>query len=127
MLGTCDNWLIAGNSFGGVGGVALAGTGSIVTSNAGYNPVGVIAAPWPSIGTDLTNSVTGGIAAPESGVVYTVRHTPKTIVVAGGNVSAIRINGAEIGTTVGCFKLGVGETIAIIYGGSTPTTQIFAE
>jgi hypothetical protein len=126
MLGNCDNWLIAGNSFV-AGGVALAGTGSLVTGNTGYNPVGIIAAPWPSTGTDLTNRVTAGTAEPQSGVVYTVRHTPKTIVVAGGDVSAIRIDGAEIGVAAGCFKLSVGETIAISYDGSAPMTQVFAE
>jgi Right handed beta helix region/Pectinesterase len=127
MLGNSDNWQIAGNSLGGVGGVALAGAGSFVTNNVGYNPVGVIVNPWPSTSTDLTNDVTAGNATPQSGVVYTVRHTPKTIVVAGGNVSAIRIDGADTGLAAGNFKLGVGETIAIFYGTSAPTTQVFAE
>jgi hypothetical protein len=127
MLGSCDNWQIAGNSLGGAGGVALAGTGSVVTNNIGYNPVGVVTNPWPSTGTDLTNSVTAGNATPQSGVVYAVRHTPKTIVIVGGNVSAIRIDGADTGAATGCFKLGVGETIAIFYDTSGPATQVFGE
>jgi hypothetical protein len=55
------------------------------------------------------------------------RHTPKTIVVSGGDVSQILINGADSGSTAGAFKLGVGETIAITYNTSAPSTVVFAE
>jgi hypothetical protein len=61
------------------------------------------------------------------GTAYTVRHTPKTIVVAGGDVSQILVNGADVGLTAGAFKLGVGETIAITYNTSAPTTLVLAE
>jgi hypothetical protein len=126
MLGDSDNWQIAGNNLGSAG-VALVGAGSAVINNFGYNPVGVIINAWPSAGTDLTNTVAAGSAAPQSDVAYAVRHTAKTITVAAGNVSAIRIDGADTGSTAGSFKLAIGETIAISYDTSPPTTQVFAE
>jgi hypothetical protein len=78
-------------------------------------------------GTDLTNRVASGQAVPQSSTVYTVRHTPKTIVVRGGDVFQIRINGTDAGSTEGAFKLGVGETIAITYNTPPPATLVFAE
>jgi hypothetical protein len=48
-------------------------------------------------------------------------------VVNGGDVSRIAINGAETGLSQGAFKLGVGETIAIAYGTTAPSTSVFAE
>jgi putative cofactor-binding repeat protein len=125
MLGNSDNWQIVGNSLGG--GILLTGSGSIVANNLGYNPVGSVSNPWPSNGADLINSVTSGSDAPRSGATYTVCYTPKTIVVTGGDVSQILINGADAGSTAGTFKLAVGETIAIVYSNSTPLTHVFAE
>ncbi|MBV8640918.1 MAG: hypothetical protein JO070_05975, partial [Verrucomicrobia bacterium] len=58
--------------------------------------------------------------------VYTVRHTPKTIVITGGTGLQIAINGVDTGLAAGVFKLGVGETIAISYD-AVPATAIFAE
>jgi hypothetical protein len=127
MRGSSDEWQIVANSFGIGSGILLAGTGSLVVSNFGYNPVGAIVDPWPSSGTDLTNQVAAGSAAPLSGTQYTVRHTPKTIVVSGGDVAGIQIDGADTGSKAGAFKLGVGETIAIVYNGSAPATLVFAE
>src|SRR6266446_1035168 len=49
MLGTSDDWRVVGNHFGG-GGATLAGVGSVLTNNFGYNPVGSISNPWPSNG-----------------------------------------------------------------------------
>jgi hypothetical protein len=102
-------------------------TESVITNNTGYNPVGVIPNPWPATGGDLTNHPAGGSAAPRSGVVYVVRETPKTIVVSGGSVSRILIDGANCGATAGSFKLGVGESIAITFSGAAPATQVFGE
>lgn len=127
MLGSSDNWRITNNSLGVGAGVTLAGTGTVLTGNLGYNPVGNILNPWPQNGTGLTNTVPSGISSPQSGVTYTVQHTPKSIVVSGGDVSQILVNGADVGTTTGFFKLGVGETIGVTYNTSAPVTLIFAE
>lgn len=127
MRGSSDNWRITGNHFAGGSDVELASVGSVVINNFGYNPVGIIPNPWPSNAGDLTNTVSPGSATPQSGTVYTVRHTPKTIVITGGDVSQILINGADAGSTAGAFKLGVGETIAINYGTSSPNALVFAE
>jgi hypothetical protein len=126
MQGVSDNWRVVDNHLGS-GGLVLAGAGSTVLNNFGYNPVGRLPKPWPSGGGDLTNNVTSGNAAPQSGVAYTVRHTPKTVAVSGGDVSQIVVNGAAAGSKAGAFKLGVGETIAITYGTSAPAAEVFAE
>jgi hypothetical protein len=106
--------------------VRLSNAGSVVVNNSGYNPVGAITNPWPKTGTDLVNNISEGAAVPQSGTTYTVRQTPKTVVVSGGNVSTIAINGLDVGVTSGAFKLGVGETIAVVYG-SEPETRVFGE
>jgi hypothetical protein len=127
MRGTSENWRIIGNHLTGGSGVALAGVGSVVVDNFGYNPVGRILNPWSPSGADLTNQVASGSPAPVSGRMYTVRHSPKTVVVSGGDVSRVLIDGTDAGSTAGTFKLGVGETIAITYTSSPPTTLVFAE
>jgi hypothetical protein len=128
MLGTSDNWQINQNYLSNVGTnpVAPVGTGSVLVNNIGYNPVGTIANPWPVSNGDLTNEVSGGSSDPQTGQVYTVRHTPKTIVITSGIGLQIAINGVDTGLAAGVFKLGVGETIAISYD-LVPTTAIFAE
>jgi hypothetical protein len=128
MLGTSDNWQIGQNYFNNVGTepVALRGKNSTVINNSGYNPVGPITNPWPASNGELTNNVAGGSPSPRSGTVYTVRHTPKTIVLARGTVSQIAINGVDTGLTSGVFKLGIGETIAVRYD-VAPTTAIYTE
>jgi Right handed beta helix region/Pectinesterase len=129
MAGNSDNWQITQNYLenNATGPVSLHGTGSVVINNAGYNPVGAILAPWPASGGDLTNDVIAGSPNPQSGTAYTIRHSPKTIVVTGGDVSQITINGVDTGLIGGVFKLGIGETIAVTYGALAPTTAIFAE
>jgi hypothetical protein len=124
-----DGWNIGQNVFvnNGANLVNLLGPASVVSDNSGYNPVGIIANPWPAAGADLTNQVLAGTPDPTSGKLYTVRHSRKTIVVNGGDVSGVAINGAQTGMSQGSFKLGVGETIAITYGTTAPSTSVFAE
>ncbi len=73
------------------------------------------------VAVTLTNDITAGSPNPQSGTVYTVRHSPKTIVVTGGDVSQITINGVDTSLTAGAFKLGIGETIAVTYDTLVPT------
>jgi len=129
MAGSSDNWQITQNYLddSATDPVSLRGAGSVVINNAGYNPVGNIPDPWPASGGDLTNDVSGGSQNPQSGTVYTVRHSPKTIVVTGGDLSQITINGVDTGLTAGVFKLGIGETIVVTYDMLIPTSAIFAE
>jgi hypothetical protein len=129
MAGNSDNWQITQNYLddSATDPVSLRGAGSVVINNAGYNPVGNIPDPWPASGGDLTNEVSGGSPNPQSGTVYTVRHSPKTIVVTGGDLSQISINGVDTGLTAGVFKLGIGETIVVTYETLIPTSAIFAE
>jgi hypothetical protein len=126
---TSDAWIIGQNFLSNGGGnlINLLGPASVVLANSGYNPVGIVANPWPVAGSDLTNQVDGGSPDPASGKVYTVRHSPKTIVVNGGDVSGIAINGAQTGLSRGTFKLGLGETVAIAYSTTAPATLVFAE
>jgi hypothetical protein len=95
-----------------------------VINNSGYNPVGLIPNPWRANG-DLTND-DGGSSRPASAKVYIVRQTPKTIIIAQGDVTDIVIDGTSTGVSTGAFKLGIGETIAITYS-SAPTTTVWAE
>ena len=83
--------------------------------------------PWPASGGDLTNDITAGSPNPQSGPVYTVRHSPKIIVVTGGDVSQININGMDTDLTAGVFKLGIGETIAVTYDTEILNSAVFAE
>ena len=78
-------------------------------------------------GGDLTNNITAGSATPQGGTIYTVRHSPKTIVLAGGDLSQITINGIATGMIAGAFKLGIGQTIAVTYNTQAPTSAVFAE
>lgn len=128
LLGTSDNSQIIQNCFSNVGSspLSLRGTGSVLINNFGYNPVGAITNPWPANGADLINDVAEGSPSPQSGIVYTVRQTPKTIILTGGTVTQIIINGVATGLVTGVFKLGIGETIAVSYD-VVPTTAIFAE
>jgi len=129
MAGSSDNWQMFQNSFSATGPnpVSLSRSGSAVANNSGYNPVGNITNPWPAHGGELTNNVAAGSPSPQSGTSYTVRHSAKTIVVSGGHVSQIAINGINSGLTAGVFKLGLGETIAVTYDPLVPTTAVFAD
>jgi Right handed beta helix region/Pectinesterase len=86
MLGTSDEWHIIQNYFSNVGTtpLSLSGTGSVLTNNFGYNPIGAVPNPWPANGGDLINNVAGN-PSPQSGTVYTVRQTPKTIIIKRRN------------------------------------------
>jgi hypothetical protein len=129
MGGTSDNWQITENCLevNATDTLSLHGTGSVTINNAGYNPVGNIPDPWPASGGELGNDITAGSPNPQRGTVYTVRHSPKTIVVTDGDVSQITINGVDTGLTAGVFKLGIGESIAVTYDTLVPTTAVFAE
>jgi len=126
MKGSSKNWHITANSFAGnrddAPGPLTADATAI--NNAGYNPVGLVESPWRGTG-DLTNDG-GGSANPASEKVYTVRQSPKTIVITGGNVSEIVIDGIPTGLSTGILRLGVGETIAITFT-VAPTTAVWAD
>jgi hypothetical protein len=126
MKGSSKNWHIANNSFAqnNDDSPAPLSSDSTVINNSGYNPVGAIANPWRATG-DLTNDG-GGSADPVSGQLYTVRQSPKTIVITGGSVSEIEIDGTPTSLSAGVFKLGIGETIAVTYS-SPPTSTVVAD
>ena len=126
MKGSSTDWLITGNSFAqnSSNSPAPLSADSTVINNSGYNPVGTIALPWHPNGV-LTNDE-GGSADPASGRLYTVRQSPKTIIIAGGPGTQITIDGTPTGLSAGVFKLGTGETIAVTYG-SSPTSHVSAD
>lgn len=94
---------------------------TILRNNLPYNPVGNVATPWPTSG-DLLN-IASLQAAPTTATIYTVRWSPKTIVISGGTSVTIDINGSATGLTAGVFKLGIGETIKVTFTG-TPTVAV---
>jgi hypothetical protein len=61
-----------------------------------------------------------------SGRLYTVRQSPKSIIITGGAVTEITIDGTATGLSAGVFKLGIGETIAVTYT-ATPTSKVAAD
>ena len=126
MKGTSKDWLITDNSFAqnGSNSPAPLSNDTTVVNNAGYNPVGTIAMPWQPDGA-LTNSG-GGSANPVSGRLYTVRQTPKTIIITGGVGTRIAIDGTATGLSAGVFKLGIGETITVTYS-SPPASMVSAD
>ena len=126
MKGSSTDWLITGNSFAqnSSNSPAPLSADSTVINNSGYNPVGTIALPWHPNGV-LTNDG-GGSADPASGRLYTVRQSPKTIIITGGAGTQIAIDGTPTGLSTGVFKLGIGETIAVTYG-SSPTSHVSAD
>jgi hypothetical protein len=126
MKGTSKDWQIANNSFSqnNDDSPAPLSIDSTVIHNSGYNPVGAIADPWRATG-DLTNDGAGS-ADPVSGQLYTVRQSPKTIIITGGDVSEIEIDGTPTGLFRGVFKLGIGETIAVTYN-TSPTSAVVAD
>ena len=126
MKGSSQNWNIVGNFFAqnNNNSPTPVSIDSTVTGNAGYNPVGIIATPWHPSGS-LTNEA-GGSHNPTSGQLYAIRQTPKTIIVTGGGVTQIEIDGTPAGVLAGVFKLGIGETIAITYN-AVPTTTVWAD
>ena len=126
MKGSSKNWHIANNSFAqnNNGSLAPLSIDSTVINNSGYNPVGIIANPWRHSG-DLTNDG-GGSADPVSGRLYTVRQSPKTIIITGGVVTQIAIDGVPTSLSAGVFKLGIAETIAVTYS-SLPTSKVVAD
>jgi hypothetical protein len=126
MKGTSKDWHIADNSFdqNNNNSPTSLTVDTTVINNRGYNPVGIIANPWHPSG-DLTNEG-GGNSDPTSGQLYTVRQSPKTIIVTGGKVTQIEIDGIPTGISSGVFKLGIGETIAVTYS-TIPTTKVSAD
>jgi hypothetical protein len=128
MVGTSKSWHIADNSFDRNNSnrpfpVTIDTT---VIHNSGYNPVGIIGNPWGASG-QLTNDG-GGDPNPTSRRLYTVRQSPKTIIITGGMVTEIEIDGTPTGLSSGVFKLGIGETIAVAYAtGSPPTSKVSAD
>jgi hypothetical protein len=126
MKGSSKDWLITGNSFAqnNNNSPTPLSVDTTVVNNSGYNPLGTIANPWQPSGA-LINSG-GGSADPVSGRLYTVRQSPKTIIITGGTVSQIAIDGTPTGLAAGVFKLGIGETITVTYS-ATPTTKVIAD
>jgi hypothetical protein len=60
------------------------------------------------------------------GQLYTIRQSPKTIIITGGAFSQISIDGTPTGLLAGVFKLGIGETIEVVYS-ATPMSRVSAE
>jgi hypothetical protein len=126
MKGSSTHWLITGNSFNqnSSNSPAPLSADSTVINNSGYNPVGTIAFPWHA-NFALTNDG-GGSANPVNGRPYTVRQSPKTIIITGGSGTQIAIDGTPTGLSAGVFKLGIGETITVNYS-SPPTSTVSAD
>lgn len=97
-------------------------------NNVGYNPVGALTNPFPTSGAGNIGNVAQAAAVPASTTVQTVVNTPKTIIMTGGVVTVVAINGTTLDTSAGnyIFKLGLGETFSITYS-VAPTISVYCE
>lgn len=125
-----DSWTICDNDFTGMTNTASAlnGTLSKVYNNMGYNPIGVITNPFPTSGSgNITNS-SQAAAVPASGTTQTVVYTPKRIIMTGGTISNVTIDGTTVASAASNFylALGVGETFSVTYS-VAPTIKVYCD
>jgi hypothetical protein len=103
------------------------GNTSVCYGNLGFRPgtAGVVTSPWDNTNNVLRGNVSGGSANPTSAQAYTVASGPCTVIVTGGTLSNITVDGTTVASAAGnyTFKLSPGETIAITYT-VAPTTKV---
>lgn len=123
---TCDKNEIVDNKCINVTNCVDSGTDTIIERNYKYNPVGIITNPYPATTGDLKN--TSGVQAyPTSTAVYTVKQTPKTVIVGGGTITTIYIDGVDTGLTAGVFRLARNQTIRVDWTVQPTINQVRAE
>lgn len=98
---------------------------SLLRDNPGYNPVGAITNPFTASTGDI-RPASAAQANPTSATTYTNRLTPKTVLITGGTITAIVIDGTSTTLSQGVFKLGIGETYSVTFTGS-PTSKVYSE
>jgi len=76
-----------------------AGSGNILRSNVGYNPITLSAPGIPTSGVDFIHTFA----------------VDCTVYISGGTVSAIAVAGLTTGLTSGVFRLPVGQKIKVTY------------
>ena len=103
-----------------------AATGRVMKfDNYTYNPVGVIANPYPVAAGDL-DDVAAAQAFPTSNTNYTVVGSPKLITIYGGTVTSISIGGTVTGLTSGVFYLKPSQVLNVVWTGQ-PSSVVFAQ
>jgi hypothetical protein len=120
------NMTIIGNTFSDTTpilyGASITPTSLFVQSNAGYNPIGAVTNFVENTG-HTANPATG-TATPTSATTYTVRITPMQLIIIGGTVTAIVVNGKTIASaaTTEVLELAIGDTFAVTFS-AAPTWQ----
>lgn len=124
-----DGHIIRGNQFLSLSKTnpGWQGNTTVVYGNYGYRPgtAGVVTNPWDNTNNVLRGNISGGATNPTSAQAYTVASGPCTVIVTGGTLSNITVDGTTVASAAGnyTFKLSPGETIAITYT-VAPTTKV---
>ena len=95
--------------------------GGVVSGNPGYNPRGILSNPFSGNSQYIVDN--GDNATVSLGWTYTNSESCKEVIISGGNVTAVTLNGHLTGLTSGSFYLAAGNTIKI--EGSLSPTLIF--
>lgn len=107
---------LQGNATGPVSGATAIAGGVRIVNNDGFNPTG----PFTGSGVTFANP-----AVPASTVTLTNTFGyPCMVVISGGTVTQIKVNGTATGLTAGVNIVGVGQTISTTNTGA-PTWQWF--
>lgn len=124
-----DGHRIVGNSFFNNSRMnpGWSGATTLVYGNVGYHP-GNTSNPWIAAGELRANVGGGGTTDPAAATTYTVGSGPCTILIRGGTITNIFVNGNTFTSTAGDYllKMGPGDTIRIQHAGA-PTTRVFWE
>jgi hypothetical protein len=103
---------------------------SAIVGNAGYNPKGSIATPWPAGAGNLSDA-TAAQNYPTSATLYTVTMSPKLIILSNcAGVTQVQIDGVTLANTTILnqqYRLEPGQTIKVTWAATTPNGQVFAQ
>ena len=95
-----------------------------IEGNQGYNPVGAIANPY-SVGAGPLDDTAKVQAFPSSNTNYTVAASPKFIIIYGGTVTSISIDGVITGLTSGSFYLTPKQVLNVVWT-VQPSSVVYA-
>jgi hypothetical protein len=109
----------------------LAGALTRVHNNTGYNPRGNIATPYSAAAGPLDDAAKAQ-AFPTSATLYTVRFSPKLIVIGGGTITNVQIDGiatgqAGAGSPATAYRLEPGQTFLCTWTVQPTINGVWAE
>lgn len=123
VTGSCNSNIVLGNilldnAANPINNVAQFGM-SALKANRGYNPRGSLANPY-SVAAGPLDDFAKAQAFPSSGVDYTVWDSPKLIIIGGGTITSVSIDGvatgqAGAGTPATAYRLEPGQVWNVVW------------